>query len=236
MIIGLSGKARSGKDTVGRFLVQDSCFETIALAEPMKEFCREVFRFTEAQLHGDDKEVVDKRYCHQLGTNLEEWACAQQRFEAAATPWLNRIGLLRASDIDALCEWFEALRDGHDCARQTPRNALQTLGTEFGRVCFEDVWVRYALNVARERQSFTNCSGVAITDVRFENERDAIRAAGGKVWRIVRPSAGLTGAAGAHASENELTDTMPYDRLINNHDGELEDLRALVKRAISGQT
>ncbi len=136
-----------------------------------------------------------------------------------------------------------SLRNAIDPARKrqdgtylTARHALQQLGTEWGRACYEDVWVDRAIQSAGERLRFYKSDGVCIPDIRFRNERDAIWKAGGKVWRIVRPGAGLVGAAGSHVSENELTDEMPYDRVIDNKGGSLEDLRALVARAISGAT
>jgi hypothetical protein len=130
----------------------------------------------------------------------------------------------------------------------TPRRALQTLGTEWGRGCHPDVWIRAALRMAsavldagaeysrgrgvREAGRPTTWRRVVIPDVRFRNELDAIRAAGGEVWRIIRPGAGLTGAAAAHLSENELTDDMPatYDMKIVNA-GTLEDLAITLRRA-----
>jgi hypothetical protein len=110
----------------------------------------------------------------------------------------------------------------------TPRHALQTLGTEWGRACWPDIWVNRALKDARWYFDY-DALGVVVPDVRFRNERAAIETAGGEVWRIVRPGAGLAGAAAAHLSENELTDSM-FDvshTLVN--DGSLEQLAAKVK-------
>lgn len=39
MIIGLSGYAQSGKDTVAQILIDDFGFERIAFADPIREFC-----------------------------------------------------------------------------------------------------------------------------------------------------------------------------------------------------
>ncbi len=107
----------------------------------------------------------------------------------------------------------------------TARRALQTLGTEWGRAMHPDVWVRACLKEARERLDWlvNGPAGVVIPDVRFANEVAAIRAAGGKVVRIVRPGAGLDGAAGAHASETEIS-TLDVDLEIYNQ-FTLEDLQ-----------
>lgn len=127
-----------------------------------------------------------------------------------------------------------SLRDAIDPRYgKSPREALQQIGTEWGRAFYQDIWVDCALRTARERLSFSRSVGVVFSDVRFENELDAIQAAGGSVWRVVRP--GL-GAAGGHASENNLTDRSGYNRIIDNQGGSLEDLAALVARAISGKS
>ncbi len=81
----------------------------------------------------------------------------------------------------------------------TPREALQKLGTEWGRSCYGNVWADLGVRRALACQSQL----VAITDCRFVNEARAVLAAGGQVWRIVRPGAGLAGSAGLHPSEAE---------------------------------
>ncbi len=188
MIIGLSGVAGSGKDTVADFLVQHHCFEKISIASPMKKICQELFGWDDDRLYGPSslRNAVDERRKRPDGEFL------------------------------------------------TARHALQTLGT-WGRDCYEDIWVDRAIQDAGERLRYFKSDGVVFSDVRMKNERDAIWKAGGRVWRIVRPGAGLTGAAAQHPSETELTDDMPYDKVLNNQDGPLEDLRRLVANAIGGR-
>lgn len=79
------------------------------------------------------------------------------------------------------------------CGR-TPRFAMQTIGTEWGRMTIgDDLWIR-----AFER-ALPNEGRVVVDDCRYENEAEAVQAAGGVIIRIVRPGAG-SGAAG-HSSE-----------------------------------
>lgn len=110
----------------------------------------------------------------------------------------------------------------------TPRYALQTLGTEWGRNCYPDVWadlgVRNALTSLKA--SPDDQSLAVITDCRFVNEAKAVKAAGGEVWRVHRPGSGLDGAAGRHESELEQ-DSPEMLRLIDAtifNDGTLDDL------------
>lgn len=72
----------------------------------------------------------------------------------------------------------------------SPRHAMQTLGTEWGRNCIDqDLWTK-TLKEAIENAMAQGAS-VVVTDVRFENEAKMIRELGGKVVHITRPGYGL---------------------------------------------
>ena len=63
VLIGLAGKARSGKDTAARFIMEHcSLFEQAAFAGPIKEGCRAMFGLNDAHLYGDLKETVIEQY------------------------------------------------------------------------------------------------------------------------------------------------------------------------------
>jgi hypothetical protein len=51
MIIGLSGYAQSGKDTVAKYLVEHHGFERVAFADPIRDFLLEVDPILENGLH-----------------------------------------------------------------------------------------------------------------------------------------------------------------------------------------
>lgn len=211
LILGLSGLAGCGKDYTANVLVERYGFVKVAFADPLKRICREVFDFSEEQLWGPSQKrnEMDLRYLrghHVLGD--DGTSCA-------------KCGLAYSKE--------NALRP---CAL-TPRYALQHLGTEWGRHCYENVWVGYALRVSKllisdvhhlydSKEGLQQCScrsddrylthpegtpfppGVVIPDVRFKNELDALHNAGAKVVRIYRDQrTTLTGAQAAHASEAE---------------------------------
>jgi hypothetical protein len=185
MLIGILGHAGSGKDTFADRLEATQGFQKIALADPLKRICREVYKFSVEQLWGpsEERNKPDKRYPNGRGGFL------------------------------------------------TPREALQRLGTEWGRECYEDTWVDYAIN-AYDRimngdtysqmngfpQSirkfriplFRKPTGGVIPDVRFKNEVRKIHAHGGIVIRVRR--AGVNGDIGSgikgHASEMEQKSIM----------------------------
>lgn len=68
MIIGVSGKARSGKDTFAEMLATElnkgayPPYVIMAFANELKLRCQAAFDLTWEQLWGKDKEVPDKRY------------------------------------------------------------------------------------------------------------------------------------------------------------------------------
>lgn len=107
---------------------------------------------------------------------------------------------------------------------KTPRWAMQSLGTEWGRdMIAPDLWIR-AFNVAlaNTRPDMP----VVVDDCRFPNEAAAIHKAGGVLIRIERPGAGA-GAAG-HSSEAH---TLSVSRTIYNTGSEkmlLQEIGILV--------
>lgn len=62
-LIGITGKARSGKDTVARHLVMNHDFVRLAFADPLKQAAQEIFGLTAEQTWSDDlKEVMIPRW------------------------------------------------------------------------------------------------------------------------------------------------------------------------------
>ena len=216
MIIGISGRMCVGKDTVGKFL-EEKGLTLIALADPMKRFCAEIFGWDEETLWGPSKyrEVQDKRYprwTSELATRMRESKAPYEDMEYKLGP-----------------EYL------------TPRHALQQLGTEWGRSCHTNTWVDAAIRTACELLEYPHTveyartvgteyfedpcvypprKGVAITDVRFPNEVAAIEAAGGVVLRVHRP---VLKIVSTHLSETALNRHTFKHNLINS--GTLDDLR-----------
>jgi hypothetical protein len=103
---------------------------------------------------------------------------------------------------------------------KTPRHAMQTLGTEWGRMLIDpDLWVRsWAARLPED-------GDVVADDVRFRNEAEAIRDLGGRVIMIVRP--GLV-SAGTHVSEKMMFE--PDETIVN--DGDRAALRRRLRSVV----
>jgi hypothetical protein len=61
-LIGLSGKARSGKDAVADMCCQVYGWHKYKLADSLKAMCRNAFNLTRQQTDGELKDVVAQRY------------------------------------------------------------------------------------------------------------------------------------------------------------------------------
>jgi hypothetical protein len=107
---------------------------------------------------------------------------------------------------------------------KSPRQMLQTLGTEWGRgMVNPGIW----LILAQRRIEAAVASGaksIAITDVRFDNEAELIRRLGGTVAQVVRPGAPT---CVRHSSEGGISRHL-IDATIENK-GSIGDLHAAVQ-------
>ncbi|MGA0848037.1 MAG: hypothetical protein ACO3PY_05475 [Pontimonas sp.] len=119
-------------------------------------------------------------------------------------------------------------KDVIDGIRTTPRQLMQTLGTEWGRQCVHpQVWLMCWERLAQQKLDL----GISVVcdDVRFPNEAALIRRLGGELWRIERPS---TERGTSHASEGSLDDYPLFDRRLTN-DGTLLRLYGQVQQIVT---
>ncbi len=105
----------------------------------------------------------------------------------------------------------------------TPRHAMETLGTEWGRICMGDTfwidaWRRKALQYSK----------VVVDDCRFDNEAQAIKDLSGDVIRL-KPKKRRRKRSN-HSAEKGVDDSL-VDFEIKN-DGTLGDLRAALTEII----
>lgn len=105
---------------------------------------------------------------------------------------------------------------------KSPRELMQTLGTEWGRgMVAQDIWLRLA-----KRRIETYGGTIVFSDVRFDNEAEWIRNQGGEVWLVERDQE----THHTHSSEAGISPHL-IDRVIDNR-GTLEQTRMLVEMAL----
>jgi hypothetical protein len=239
MIVGICGRSGSGKDTSADFLVKNAGFVKVAFADPLKRICQEVYDFTDDQLWGPSasRNAPDKRYIRRVSTPPPGWA--------------ETIGYSKEEAEESLTEYL------------TPRLALQLLGTEWARNCYPNTWVDLALRTAQQllRRSYVYDAkrglrdvqkltlaekeelgpmmapgGVVISDIRYKCEFDAVKKAGGFIFKLLRGE-GLKGVAGQHSSEIELQ-SIPlesFDCIIDNREWSLDKLEAYLHNLVQNQ-
>jgi len=228
-LLGIAGKAGSGKSTVAKAIQDAFLWTPVAFGDPLKRICKDVYRFTDDQLWGpsESRNAPDKRYVRQrqgsLGSHLVGWTDDGKRIDAPSP----------VEDVYL-----------------TPRHALQQLGSEWGRGCFYNTWVQYALDVAeqllvkpypeapcmgydpkkglfvQDEYPIIRCPGVVFPDVRFGNEIDGIKEKGGKVAIILGRDTSLESEGLKHDSERDL-DPDEFDFVIRN----TKDLDHLLEQA-----
>lgn len=109
--------------------------------------------------------------------------------------------------------------------KPTGRRLLQTLGTEWGRDCMgTEFWT--VLWAQRAHKAVGEGWNVLVDDVRFPNEVQAVKDAGGEVWAVIRP--GATDFSG-HRSEQNLSALV--SRVIRNV-GTFDDLTAALRAGV----
>ena len=140
------------------------------------------------------------------------------RFAGPLKDMMRAIGLGEAEIEGALKERPSVLLGG-----KTPRHAMQTLGTEWGRECIgPDFWTGLWGRIARD---VMNEGGrVVVDDCRFENEAEVVRSFGGVIVRLT----GRGGISGAHVSEAGCS----FDREVAN-DNEPADLYTTIDRLVA---
>lgn len=106
----------------------------------------------------------------------------------------------------------------------TPRVLMQTLGTEWGRGINPDLWADLTISKASKA-----AGKVIIDDMRFPNEFEAVKAAGGITIMVTRP--GVVRPANCHPSEGQL-DNHPFDYHVVN-DGTVDKLTTQVINLLS---
>lgn len=104
-------------------------------------------------------------------------------------------------------------------AGRSPRYAMQTVGTDWGRKLMnEDLWVGVTINKAVAHPT-------VITDVRFPNERAAIEQAGGVCFGITADW--ISAVEGEHESEaliDKMIASLPAGRRLINRRAEGDNL------------
>lgn len=184
MLIGLTGRAGCGKDTVARFLCDTHGFVQIALADPLRDGLKAMLGLVDEQLY-------------------------ERALKETPIDWIGK----------------------------SPRELMQTLGTEWGReLVADDLWLRAAARRIARIKAYPphlHVAGIVVSDIRYENEADWLRNQGGQLWIIKRnPSHTMEEHTAAHSSEQHLPTRSGEPRIFNH--GTLDELYDQVAEILQG--
>jgi hypothetical protein len=109
---------------------------------------------------------------------------------------------------------LEILNNPKKRGPMTAREFMQHFGTEVMRKIYSDVWISNCM----KRIDHDRSPVAIISDCRFINEIEAVKAAGGKVIRLTRAP-----IKSSHSSENETDDYKNFDGIIDNKNMTIEE-------------
>ena len=128
---------------------------------------------------------------------------------AFADPLKQLYSIISGETVQDSPEW----KNGMSNLGMTRREAFQKIGTDlFRKHLHEDIWIHALFSGLDLTQNYI------ITDVRFLNEVNAIRHAGGVVFRVMRPN--YDSDTPAHESE-EAIDLLKLETIINPGNGDM---------------
>lgn len=230
-LIGISGKMQSGKDTVGKIILDldDIVFPAISrvtkhnwqikkFADKLKDIVCIILGCTREQL--EDTNFKEK----ELGEEWAIWKVLLKNGSRFGGLYLDKKTAKYTSQFSSL-QPTEVVKE-----ILTPRKILQLLGTECGReIIHPKIWVNALFTDYKP-----SIDHWIITDVRFPNEIDAIRERGGIIIRVNRKHGYVTPEGiwkempiNYHESETAL-DNYRFDYAIDNN-GSIEQLEKKVK-------
>lgn len=233
-ILGLGGKLGSGKSTVANFLVRNAeelfgkgaVVKRYSFAFSLKNFLVEYLDVNPAHVFGTQEEK--NQHTHLLWENMPHYEEIRAKVYAACTKTCFVDGI----DCDDANAYWEAINA--EVEKRVPkgpmtgREVLEQIGTEVMRRIYGPVWINICIKqIKREAHTLA-----VIDDMRFPNEAEAIRSAGGRLVHLNRTTeeAGLN----THASNTSLDNYPHFDLWINNQHFNITETNARLLAHLDG--
>lgn len=200
-LIGLSGKARTGKDTVASILKLASSWKNSNYFK-MRYPDQTQFIINSLKLHSKVAYSESSYVSFAFADILKSVITLIFNIEDVENLY-DEVFKNSANSLDVKGE------DGHIL---TYREVLQKFGTEVGRTVDPDLWIKSAFSFMKPDVDYI------ITDIRFQNELQACKEKGTITIKINREAPEMD-----HISEHDLDSCTDFDYVIDNN-GTLEEL------------
>lgn len=256
MIIGISGKIGSGKDTIGK-IIQYLTMKSINVPnlQTFDDFCKNYDRYVNVVAGYNHWQI--KKFAYKLkqivslltGISVEDLEKQEVKDSLLSEEWIRygyangfiqKNGQTIMNNEACSKERYEQeLKTNWQTAykyQYTVRDLLQLIGTEAMRnVIHHNIWVNALF--ADYKLSKGKYDNVAIqdsypywliTDVRFPNEAEAIKERGGILIRVNRGRMSMVEMANQHPSETALDNYDKWNYKIDNS-GTMEQLIEMVQ-------
>lgn len=175
IVIGMAGRAGSGKDTVADRLVETHGFVKFSFSDSLYDEVQRAFNLP-------DQELLRNRATKEKPTPLlAPGQCSDKAF----------VEVVRGIN-----------REYNGALPLTPREVLQWYGTEYRRAQNPNYWLERAAHWMLDQRSKGHVRFVN-TSVRFADEAEFVRSNNGAVWHVLRPVLPSMANEG-HVSEKPL--------------------------------
>lgn len=152
---------------------------------------------------------------------VKHWGFRQVAFADALKLDVRDMYGLTEEQVNGAIEQKEAVDARHG---KTPRQIMQEHG-DLRRADDPEFWVKALHDTVKRLRGQDRVKHFVITDVRYQNEADFVKALSGQIWKIERPGFS-TGVEEAHSSETSMEAIVPDFDVTNN--GTLPQLREAV--------
>ncbi len=219
-ILGISGFAGSGKDTIGDYLVAHHGWNgKLQFARNLKDMCKSTFGLSEYQVSDHEgKKSVFKNPVKLTQTHVNlllAWMCKTH----------ETTGITK----DRRAEVMAMIVGSYGKEFKTPREILQFVGTEFCRTIIPT----YHVDIIAQKIQKDQGKWI-ITDVRFPNEAEMLKSISGVIIRVERPGLIIAEDVKRHPSETALAD-WKFDAVVQNDVERVEDLYLKVDKFLEEQ-
>ena len=225
-LIGVHGKARSGKDVFCKILTKTYGFEQLAFAAKVKEFAIKYFGCTEEEVH-EKKTKASRQILQGLGECVRNFIPIYQQLTDEERNEHTEIQLKTKIKKAAFPKWVELAASSYffidpEFVHRKRKYNIQVLTgihnmftekeKEFLEVSQrepEKIWINYIKRELKEDKVYV------ISDIRYTNEKEFVEN-NGKVVKITRTDKPNIEANAEHVSEVSLDNDVKWDFSIYN--------------------